>query len=821
MLRLTSPRRLIGVNRGRRVLPCAYQTEALLVEGPPMTADADQKTKQLYEFGPFRVDTEKELLLRGDETVALTPKTFQILLVLIRHSKELVTKDDMMKTVWPDTFVEEANLSRNIFMLRKALGESPQDHQYIVTVPGRGYRFAENVQLVPEQDLSIVAASHATVEVEVTETRDWRLPALAAFLLVVGVAAAAYSFFAHRAPVLSEKDAIVLADFANSTGDPVFDGTLRQGTEVQLEQSPYLTLVSEQRIRQILRLMDQPADARLTSQLAREVCERTGSTAVADGSIQLLGTQYVLSLRARNCRTGNTLDEEQAQAARKEDVLSALGGIASRFRKHIGESKVVEEHNIPLEEATTPSLEALKAYSAARMVNYTDASLSSAIPLLQRAIEIDPNFAMAYAFLGRIYGDIGEDGLSAENARKAYLLKDHANGRERFFIEVTYERQVTGNLERAHQTLLAWARTYPRDRDAHGLLSGFTSQGAGNFQEAIEEGEKAINIEPDWPVAYTNVAFTDLYLNRPDETAKILQRASDRKLVFPDFTLLRYFVGFLSGDSAEMAHQAALGEKQFANQDWMFHVEALTSARSGRLKIANEMSRHAVELAEQVGQHERAAVFASGEAVWQGFLGESAAASSGASHTLEISKGRDSEYGAGVAFALAGNSSHAQSLLDDLQRRFPEDTTVLNSYLPTLHGLLALNRGEPLQAIASLEPAVAYEGAVPGVDAKFFFGGLYSAYVRGNAYLAARRGQEAAVEFQKILDHRGIVGIDPIGALVYLQLGRAYALSGDRTHAASFYKQFLSQWKNADLSIPILKQANTEYLKLQDLSKSQ
>jgi len=330
-----------------------------------MSVGADQKIK-LYEFGPFRVDPEKELLLRGNETIPLTPKTFQILLVLIRHGKEVVTKDDLMKQVWPDTFVEEANLGRNIFLLRKALGESPQDHQYIITVPGRGYRLAESVRLVPEQELNIVAASHSKVQVQVNQAK----PSLwvgAALVLVVVVAVGAFRLFFYRSPILTEADTMVLADFANSTGDPVFDGTLRQGLAVQLEQSPFLSLIPEERIRQTLQLMGRPADAGLTPELAQEVCERTGSAAVLDGSIVSLGSQSVLGLRAKNCRNGNTLDEEQVQAAKKEDVLNAMSQIATKFRVRVGESlSTVQQHNTPLPEATTSSLGALKAFALGR-----------------------------------------------------------------------------------------------------------------------------------------------------------------------------------------------------------------------------------------------------------------------------------------------------------------------------------------------------------------------------------------------------------------------------------------------------------------------
>lgn len=301
-----------------------------------MPTGADQKPKQLYEFGPFRVDAEKELLLRGDQTVPLTPKTFQILLVLVRRNQEVVTKDDLMKEVWPDTFVEEANLSRNIFLLRKALGESPQDHHYIVTVPGRGYRFAENVQLVPEQELSIVAATHTKMQVEVKESKPWAWIAIAA-VLIAGLLFGIFRTF-HRSRRLSNKDTIVLAEFVNSTGDPVFDGTLRQGLAVQLEQSPFLNLVSDRRIQRTLQLMNQSADAPVTGQTAQEICERAGGAVVLEGSISSLGARYVLGLRATNCHTGEGIDEQQTQVDKKEDVLNAVDRMAQNFRSHAGES---------------------------------------------------------------------------------------------------------------------------------------------------------------------------------------------------------------------------------------------------------------------------------------------------------------------------------------------------------------------------------------------------------------------------------------------------------------------------------------------------
>ena len=617
---------------------------------------------------------------------------------------------------------------------------------------------------------------------------------------------------------MGEKDSVLIADFTNTTGDPVFDGTLRQGLAVQLEQSPFLSLVSDDRIQRTLGLMGQPPDAQLTPKLAKEVCERTATTAVVDGSIASLGSQYVLGLRAIDCGTGSILADEQGQAARKEDVLKVLSQMASKLRSRVGESlTTVEKHDTPLEDATTSSLEALKAYSTARRVKFLPAGYASAVPLLKHAIEIDPNFAMAYAYLGRTYGDIGEFALSAENTSKAYQLRNHTSERERFFIDVTYHRQVTGNLEKAQQTLESWAETYPHDRDAHGLLSGFASQGSGKYQEAIEEGQKAISLDPDFVPGYGNIASAYIYLDRPREAEKILQQASERKLEIPDYILFRYYIAFLKGNKVGMERQAALGEAHPGAQDWMLHAESLTLARSGQLQRASGMSRRAVDLAQQAGQRERAAVFETGAAVWEALFGNLSAARRKANEALELSKGRDVEYGAAFALALAKDFSRSQALANDLENRFPEDTSIQFSYLPTLRALFALNRGEPSHAIELLQIAVPYELAVPAIDYYFFFGGLYPAYVRGEAYLAAHQGAEAVAEFQKILDHPGIVLSDPIGALAHLGLARAYDLQGDTAKATAAYQDFLTLWKDADTDpdIPIYKQAKAEYTKLQ------
>ncbi|HLN01622.1 MAG TPA: protein kinase [Bryobacteraceae bacterium] len=370
--------------------------------------------------------------------------------------------------------------------------------------------------------------------------------------------AAAY-FYSHRTPKLTDKDTLVLADFINKTGDPVFEGTLRQGLEVQLEQSPFLSIVSEERIQQTLHLMDRPADTRLTPEIAREVCERTFSAVVLEGSIARLGSQYVLWLRAKNCRTGDVLDEEQAQAARKEEVLNALTQIARNFRTRAGESlATIERHRTPLAEATTPSLEALKAFSAGVKTLFT-ISDAAALPYFTRATEIDAKFAMAYAYLGRVYGDLEDPALSAENTRKAYQLRERTSDQEKFFIAASYDLQVTGNLEKALQTCKAWAQTYPRELMAPRFLALIYFV-FGQYEKAIEETRKSVELDPDFGPGYSFIADDYQRLDRPEEAENTLRRAAERQLESPEFVVLRYDIAFLKGDRAGMERELARGK---------------------------------------------------------------------------------------------------------------------------------------------------------------------------------------------------------------------------------------------------------------------
>jgi serine/threonine protein kinase/tetratricopeptide (TPR) repeat protein len=617
----------------------------------------------------------------------------------------------------------------------------------------------------------------------------------------------------RHAPRLTDKETIVLADFTNSTGDPVFDGTLRQGLAIQLEQSPFLSLVSDERIQGALGLMGQPADAKLTPAVARDICERTASAAVLDGSIAMLGSQYVLGLRAQNCRTGDVLDEEQVQAARKEDVLNALSQIATRFRSRVGESLAfVEEHATLLEEATTQSLNALKAYSAGRRIHASDGP--AALPLFKRAIEIDPKFAMAHAFLGTTYGELGQLDLSAESIRTAYQLRDRASDREKFFIAGSYDLRVTGNLESAEQTFVSWARTYPRAWEPHGFLTGIIYPVLGKYEKAVEEGRKTIELNPEFAIAYDTLAMSYEALDRLGDAERTLQLASERKRELPDAVVLQYDIAFLKGDREGMARLADDPRVRSGAEELMSYHQGCVLAYSGRLRGAKAKARRSADLAQQTAGRERAAMYEAGSALWAGFFANGPEARRGATAALELSRARDVEFGAAFALALSGDSSRSDAIADDLEKRFPEDTSVRFSYLPAVRALSALNRGEPEQAIELLQTAEPYESGAPQSSFTGSFGSFYAVYVRGAAYLAAHKGAEAAGEFKKILNHPGVTVSDPMGAVARLQMGRARLVSGDKGAAKIAYEEFLTLWRDADPDIPIFQQARAEYATL-------
>jgi DNA-binding winged helix-turn-helix (wHTH) protein/tetratricopeptide (TPR) repeat protein len=776
----------------------------------------------VYRFGPFELDAAAGELLKQGSPVSLQEQPFRLLVVLLESSGEVVTRAEIQSRIWEEnTFVDfDSSLRVAVGKLRTALGDDAANPRYIETIPKRGYRFlgpATQSQTPANPLLPAVTeeASPAGARARSRLSRRWFIGVVS--LLLAGIGAAALLFVYRSKKPLTERDTVVLADFTNTTGDPVFDETLRQGLAVELEQSPFLSLVSDGRMQHTLRLMGQPEDRRLTPEIAREVCERTGSAAVLDGSIVSLGSQYVVGLRAKSCSNGDVLAEEQAQASRKEDVLDVLSKIATRFRVRLGESlRTVQQHDAPLAEATTPSLEALKAYTAGGRVLFSSGP-APAVPFYQRAIEIDPEFAMAYSLLGRVYGDMGESELSAKNSARAYELRDRASDQERYWIFASYDKQITGNLEKAEQTCELWTQAYPRARDPHAFLSGNISLVRGNYEKSVDEAKIALDLDPDFPIVYSNLTLSYLALNRVDEAENTLRQASARKLEFPDFVILRYMIASLKGEKAAMGREVSEGRRRPAADEWMANSEGFALAYAGRLKAARTMSSHAEDFSREAGLRETEALYEIDAALREALFGNASAAKQGAMAALELSHSRDVEYGAAAALAISGETSRSQNLAEDLSARFPEDTKVNFAYTPTLLALLTLDHNAPTKAVDLLQTAIPYEGGVRSAGSEVLIGAgtFYPAYVRGEAYLAAGQGREAAIEFQKILDHRGIVLSDPIGALAHLQLGRAYALAGDKDKSRTAYKDFLTLWKDADPNIPVFDQAKAEYAKLQ------
>ena len=638
-----------------------------------------------------------------------------------------------------------------------------------------------------------------------------------AFILLSGVTVWSLT---HRGsqpkPQPTNKRPVVLADFANTTGDPAFDGTLRRVMAGELEKSPNLSVLSDARMSETLRLMVRPADTKFTPDVASEICERTGSAAAVEGSIARLGSQYALGLRARNCHTGDILDAEQVSVAKKDDVFKALSEIGNRFQSRAGESiaHMPKEPGLPFE-ITTPSLEAWRSYRAAWQAAMLGAKMTEAVSLAKRATETDPQFAMAYAFMGRCYDSVGEAELAAQSISKAYEIRSHVSDQENFFITFNYYRQVPRNLELARRTLESWAQEYPRTFMPHSFLSGFTSPGLGRYEIAVDEGLKALEFDPNFAIGYYNVAFAYLYMNRVPEAEALLRKASERKIEVIEFSLLRYFIAFLKGDQPAMEREVTERQGRVA-QGWFEHQQALALAYQGRLKEAARLSDRAVSLSRQAGLRERASLFEGTRAVWNALFGIRAEAQRSAAAALSLYRGRDADYGPAFALALLDDSAQAHRIEADLEKRYPEDTSVQFSYLPALRALEALNQGDPAKALEMTQAATPYELAVPGTayfTGASFFGALYPIYVRGLAYSRMGRHHEAAAEFQKILDHPGITLNDPIGPMARLQLARALSASGDREKSAAVYKDLIAIWKDADPDIPVVQEAKAESAK--------
>ena len=642
----------------------------------------------------------------------------------------------------------------------------------------------------------------------------WKVLVPVVVVVIAGlVAAGIYLRSRSAAPAtktapLTERDTVVLADFTNTTGDAVFDGALKQALAVELGQSPFLNVLSDRKVSETLRMMGRPTNEHITVDVGRELCLRTGSKALLGGTISGLGSHYLVDLNAVACSTGDTLAKEQAEAPSKEEVLKALNQASSTLRTKLGESlPSVQKFDVPIE-ATTPSLEALKNYSMGITVGREKGDAPS-IPFLKRAIELDPNFPLAYAGLAVSYGNLGQPSLGLEYATKAYQLRDRVSEREKLRVSAVYFR-ATGEVEKETQTYELWKANYPRDSIPHGNL-GANYAFTGQYEKSLVETQESLRLQGEDQVSYGNLGELYLYLDRLDDAKATLDQAYARHLDGGYLRLVTYFYAFLRGDVAQMQQHVTWAAGKPGDEDPLLSAQSDTEAYYGRVSKARDFSRRAVDSAVRADSKETAALWQVNSALRDAEMGNSAAAKQGVAAALARSKGRDVKLLASLALARVGDVAQAKALASEVEKANPSNTILKLYWLPTVNAAMELSRGNSSQALVDLEAAAPYElGGPPPLQE----GTIYPAYLRGQAYLLAHNGTAAIAEFQKLLDHRGILLNFVTGSLAHLQIGRAYAMAGDTAKAKAAYQDFFNLWKDADPDIPILKEARAEFAKL-------
>ena len=761
-------------------------------------------------FADFTVDTRAGKLKRNGIEVRLQDQPFQILAQLTHRAGEVVTRDELRRQVWPsDTFVDFDNsLNTAINKIREALGDAAEAPRFIETLPRRGYRFIAPVEISPSV-IRLLELAPPAEPVKPVHRRWLIVPGT--LLVVIALAGLGYWAKQHFAQHLTDKDTIVLADFENATGDPEFDDTLKQALAVQLQQSPFLSLISDQQARETMRFMDRSPNEHVVDAAAQEVCERQGGKAVLQGAIRSLGSHYVLTLNTVNCQTGASLGAEQAEVESKERVLAALGGMVSRMRTKLGESLAfVEKYDTPVEEATTSSLDALRSYSLG--VNEQEkGNAAGAIPFLMRAIELDPRFALAYMRLYIADWDIGEYESGTEAATKAFELREHVSERERLAITALYHDIVTGDLEKVIQADELWARTYPREAIPHSSLAIDYSL-IGSYERALDQSKEVIRLAPRSTSGYGNLAIAERGLNHWNESRAALEQLVSIGAESEAYCWLPV-VAFAQGDHPALRKYLEIGAKKVQASEiptFQFN-QAGMAAFEGRLQAAREMVDAAVGSANQVGLKQNQPAMLAQEARWEAQMGNLQRAEQRATFAAKQARGIDVELNAALALALAGDLKSAKNLADDLERTHPQDTILHAVSMPLIQAAIALQLSDAASALKILKVPERYELGV----GLYYFPALMPTYMRGQAYLKLRDGPRAAAEFQKILDHRGSGPTSLNYVLAQLGFGRANALAGNVKQAKVAYQDFFTLWKDADPDIPILREAKTEYAKLQ------
>jgi DNA-binding winged helix-turn-helix (wHTH) protein/tetratricopeptide (TPR) repeat protein len=816
---------------------------------------------QRVRLGVFEVDLRAGELRQDEGAVLVLPdQPLQILRILIEADGEIVTREEIRQRLWPDDTVVEFDHSINNAMqkLRRALVDSADEPHYIGTIAKRGYRLLVPVERLGKEDdsdnsrrtadrsapsaadsarddkggIQAVAADLAATAqtVPVTPAPDesskhptfaqsgthsrWKWPA-AAVMVCMAILAGVLYWRAHKVPKLTQRDTIVLADFDNKTGDPVFDDTLKQALTIQLEQSPYLNVLSNRKVRQTLKLMNRSPKDPMTEEVTREVCVRSSSKAMVLGSIAALGDQYVVGLRAVDCNLGESLVAVQERAVGKESVLSALDKAITGMRSKLGESlSSIEKYDTPLPEATTSSLEALRAYSMGIRAERAEGA-TAALPFYKRAVELDPGFAIAYNHLAVLYSNLDEAPRAEENARKAYQLKNKVSERERFAIEANYYHSVTGELDKAAQTFEQWQQSYPRDAAPVGNL-GAVYANLGKMEKFLEQTRKALRLDPNYYAIYANLGAAYMNLNRLDEAEQAFKEAEQRGLAAENLLQFWYQLNFVRGNATGMVQMVAAAAGKPGTEDSMLATQADTEAWYGKIHNASDLTQRAVDLAKRNDAKGTAANYEAAAAVREAAAGFRSRARVDASTALKLSDSRDIKAIGALALAQAGEISTTNKLAGELNATFPLDTLAQGFWLPTIRAAIALQRNDGNSAIQALNGMGTLELAAVNGGINVF---LCPAYLRGQAYLMLHDGKAAAAEFQKLIDHYGLITNFPLGALARLGLARAYALEAQtdpsaRDKARTAYQNFLTLWKDADPDIPIYKQAKTEYARL-------
>jgi DNA-binding winged helix-turn-helix (wHTH) protein/tetratricopeptide (TPR) repeat protein len=776
--------------------------------------------KVVARFGVFEANLTDGTLTRSGSRVKLQDQPFRILVMLLERPGEIVSREEIRPKLWPeDTFVEfDDGLNTAIRKLRLALLDTADNPRFIETVPRKGYRFVAPVTL-PTNAVSVPSTEDEAVPLPAESGHESSPPPRSRYvwggvglvaLLFVGILVGLYR---HRSPAsshLQPQATIVLADFDNTTEETLFDDTLKRALVVDLEQSPFFRLISERKVSETLRLMQRSPSERLTERVAFEVCSRVNAKALIVGSISNIGSKYLLGLAAVQCSTGDPIAHEQEVADRKEDVVVVLGRLASRLRGRVGESLAsIREHDVPLEQATTDSLEALQAYNIA-LKTWDKQGNKASIPFFKRAIELDPNFAMAYAGLGTMYRNLNENVLASANIKKAFEMRERLTESERFSIESRYYSYVTGELDKAAQVYQLQQRMHPESISAHANLGGIYAS-TGQFDKAATEYREALRLDPGRAISHSNLAFACLALNRVDEAEQIVAESRKRQLHGEFLLQIAYWLAFLRNNAIEMQAVVAEGSQEPDTEAMMLVAQANTVAYYGHLRESRELTDKAVELAKRNGEKEVAAEYLGEAALREAEAGESGYARHFTQQALALAPGRDTQTLASLTFARIRDNRMAQGLADDLNQRFPGNTILQDYWLPIIQASSELNRGNKSKAIEVLKPTSSYDlaAAMP-----ISVPTLYPAYLRGEAYLANGDGESAAAEYRKFMEHRPIVANLPLGALAYLGLGRAYALVDNIEGSRTAYERFLSLWKDADPNVPVLKSARAEYAHL-------